>query len=128
NADQDAVFLVWGTMSDYLPVLQAYYPEGISETIPLDTSQYAYQPLTTYTVTRAQIDAHRTVQAAYAPAGGAPVERAEGQVGMVGGAAPPAGLAYPAGATWDGGLIAPAYRAYRFRLTAPAGARLTIDG
>ena len=37
-------------------------------------------------------------------------------------------MTYPLSVQWTGGLVAPAYGTYKFKLLAPAGATLEIDG
>jgi hypothetical protein len=127
-SEKDVIFLVWGDMYQYLPVLHAYYPEGREQvhsySDPRDS--YYYAPLITYRVTHSQIDRHRTLLARFVPSRGQPVERRESVIGL--NRAPPAGLTYPVQATFQGGIVAPSEGSYRFNLTGSAGARLSIDG
>jgi hypothetical protein len=126
NDDRDAVFVVWRTGQEYLPVIKLYYPGG-------DESFYRYGPrghepelFRYYRVKREQIEAGRSVRASYVPARGRAIQRSEGGMGSSG--PPPQGLVYPVKAEWRGELFAPAFGRYRFRLESPGPARLILDG
>jgi len=126
--EKDTVFLVWWPMYGSLPVLQAYYPEGTKETVPLADAAHPAQALIVYTITHRQIDRRRVVRVRYVPASGTAVDRASSAIGLTDAVGLPPGLRYPVRATWDGALVAPASGAYRFELGAPVGAHLMIDG
>jgi hypothetical protein len=127
HGDKDVMFLVWGPMYDYLPVLRAYYPEGREQVHTYSNPQnlYYYPPLITYRVTHAQIDRRRTVLARFEPARGRAVQRRQPSIGVD--RAPP-GLTYPVRTTLTGGIVAPQDGLYRFRVSGPAGTVLSIDG
>jgi hypothetical protein len=128
NGEKDVIFLVWPDMYDYLPVLQAYYPEGRQQSHPFSTPQdnYYYPPLISYLVTHSQMDNHRMLHVRFVSRRGPAVERLEPAVGLA--RPPPSGLTYPVQAGWQGGIVAPANGSYRFRTTGPRGTRLSIDG
>jgi 4-amino-4-deoxy-L-arabinose transferase-like glycosyltransferase len=128
DGERDANFLIWQPMYDYLQVLQAYYPGGKERVIKLGDPEHLTAPLIGYVVTRQQIDRRRTLLAQYRSADGQVIRRREPRIGLSGGALPPPALQYPATATWDGALVAPAYDTYHLTLKALAGSRLTIDG
>jgi streptogramin lyase len=126
NNDRDVVFMVWALNEYYLPVIKAYYPGGEEGKFNFSkdgTSNYLF---TYYRVKKEQLDARRFCVATYTAAGGPARQQPENTFGTS--ATPPAGSTYPAKVTWSGGLVAPAFANYRFRLTAHGSATLTIDG
>ncbi len=128
RGEKDTVFLVWWPMYGSLPVLQAYYPEGTKETVPLADAAHPAQPLIVYTITHQQIDRRRVVRVHYVPASGMAVDHPSLAIGLTDAVGLPPGLRYPVRATWDGAVVAPGTGAYRFELSAPTGAHLMIDG
>jgi 4-amino-4-deoxy-L-arabinose transferase-like glycosyltransferase len=150
---KDVPLLVTSNSSDYLPItdnrgkdvhfvvplsedpmfaaLQSFYPDatkvmlGKPDGTPL---------LAAYHITAEEIDARREVAAVYVSSGGESITRAEQRLGTSGiepgeeASDLPESLAYPANAKWSGGLVAPGYATYHFKLDAPAGATLTLDG
>jgi len=125
SANKDAVFMVWGPMADYLPILQSFYPEGRTEVSPLNAGVGASH-MTAFKVTSQQIDAHRVLRSRYVPEKGVPIEAPADTLGS---SDRPRStqIAYPVSATWDGALVAPAYSIYSFRLSGSDGS-LSIDG
>jgi len=128
HGNKDVAFLIWPVMRDYLPLLQAYYPEGATETIPTGDPGHPSGPMIAFTLKAAEINQHRIVHATYVSAVGKEVKRDEPGVLVSGAAADALPLAYPAQATWQGALVAPAYGLYRLSLEAPVASRLLIDG
>ncbi|HUS15736.1 MAG TPA: PA14 domain-containing protein [Chloroflexia bacterium] len=128
NGDRDVVFMVWEPAGDgqYLPVIQQYYPEGSSAPFNYSPDGQGGHLFTWYRVTKEQIDAQRVLTTTYTPATGPAIIRREANLGS--GDAPPADLAYPVQAQWQGGIVAPAFGRYRFAVEAPAGTQLIIDG
>jgi DNA-binding beta-propeller fold protein YncE len=125
NGDKDVVFEVWDLNKHYLPVLKAYYPDGVQTPFYYSKDGRSNFLFTSYRVTKEQIDAQRFLLASYTPANGPAIERQEPALGS--NSPPPANLSYPVTARWTGGMVAPGYGKYRFRLSSPDQARLMID-
>lgn len=125
NGDQDVVFEVWELNKQYLPIIKAYYPEGVQAPFNYSADGKGNYLFTSYRVTKEQINAQRFMVATYTPATGPAIQRQEKTIGSD--RPPPPDLSYPATASWTGGLVAPAYGKYRFRLSSPATSKLTID-
>jgi DNA-binding beta-propeller fold protein YncE/4-amino-4-deoxy-L-arabinose transferase-like glycosyltransferase len=130
NNGKGAAFIVYPNNADYLPILRAMYPGGTEEQIK-GGDGVAY--FTSYKLTSEQMAAFQMLHAIYTPQGGNPTGREEANLGtatLTGKTAwsPPTGLAYPATATWQGGLVAPAYGTYTFSVQGADDAVLSIDG
>lgn len=126
NGDRDVVFMVWPFNLHYLSAFEQYYPGGEEADFnygPAGSEQAVFRY---YRVKKEQIEARRQTTAAYKGASGQPVERDEPGIGTT--SAPPAGLAYPAQATWTGHVIAPAMGRYHMGITANGQGRLLVDG
>ena len=126
NGDKDAIFMIWDLDRHYGPVIQTYYPNGVIAPFYYSPNQSFNFLFNSFRVTKEQIDAPRYLLATYTPASGPAIQREEHALGPS--LAPPGGLTYPATAAWTGGLVAPAFGRYAFRLDSPAPAELTIDG
>ncbi|MDQ3927644.1 MAG: glycosyltransferase family 39 protein, partial [Chloroflexota bacterium] len=124
NNGKGAAFIVYRPNYDYLPIIRLFYPGGKEEVIK---SADGMERFTSYKISRQQMAGFQALHATYRPKGGRPVERVEPNLGTSpssGEWSSPPGLAYPASATWQGGLVAPAYGAYTFQLSGPPDARL----
>lgn len=128
DANKDVAFIVWQPMYDYLSALRAYYPEGRETQVKVGDPNQQIDPIISYTVSGAAINKHRVVEARYESAQGTVVKQSVPALGLAGGASPPPGLGYPIRATWDGGIVAPAYDTYDFRVVGSPHGRLTVDG
>lgn len=125
--DRDIVFMVWPGNEQYLPVIKAYYPEGVETPFHYGPPGSTSPLFISYRVQKEQLDAQRVLLATYVPASGRTVERRETGLGSAA-KPPPSGLIYPVDARWAGSLIAPAYGLYRFHVESPSDADLSIDG
>jgi hypothetical protein len=125
NEERDAVFVVWGNNSQYLPVIRLHYPGGEEGAFRYGPPGREQEMFRYYLVRREAIDSRRTIAARYRSAAGSEVERVESGPGS---APPPAGLVYPARAEWKGQLFAPAFGRYRFRLESAGAGLLDLDG
>ncbi|MGI8589270.1 MAG: glycosyltransferase family 39 protein [Chloroflexia bacterium] len=132
NNGKGAAFLVYPSNAQYLPIIRAFYPGGSEEAIKGNDGSFIF---TSYKVSSVQMAAFETAHAAYQPAQGAAITRDEPNLGTkrasnAGGGtwAPPAGLAYPVTATWQGGLVAPTYGLYTFVLKGAQTGQLDVDG
>ncbi len=128
NDGKGAAFLVYPDNADYLPLIRLFYPGG-TQTVQRGSDGSAQ--FTSYTLTAAQMAQFQALTATYAPPDGPAITRLEPNLGTVpaaGAWAPPAGLTYPAAATWEGGLVAPRYALYTLALDGGADARLAVDG
>jgi 4-amino-4-deoxy-L-arabinose transferase-like glycosyltransferase len=130
NNGKGAAFLVYNGAGGYLRLAKEYYPGGTEEVI---TTVDGRQRFTLYKLTREQMADFHTVLASYAPVGGGgAVSRYQPGLGTMEGEkgawSPPLGMAYPMNASWEGGLVAPAYGPYTFTLSGTAGTTLEIDG
>jgi DNA-binding beta-propeller fold protein YncE len=130
NNGKGAAFIVYGHNGDYLPMLRVMYPGGIEEPVKSHDGMVQF---TSYKVTREQVAQSQTVHATYTAQGGATLTRDEPSIGNV--QAPgskvlsPPAIAYPATATWQGGLVAPTYGAYTLALDgASEEVTLVLDG
>ncbi|MFL5734786.1 MAG: PA14 domain-containing protein [Chloroflexia bacterium] len=126
NQGRDVVFMVWGNNVHYLPVIKAYYPDGEEGKFDFSKDGSSGNLFTYYRVKKEQLDARRFNVATYTPATGPARQQPEYTFGTQ--SPPPAGITYPAQATWTGGLVAPAFANYQFRLAARGASALTIDG
>ncbi|MEO8348342.1 MAG: PA14 domain-containing protein, partial [Acidobacteriota bacterium] len=124
---RDVVFMVWPNNRQYLPVIKAYYPEGVETPFHYGPPGSTSPLFLSYRVRKEQLDARRVLLATYVPASGRPVERRETVLGSAANP-PPSGLIYPVEARWAGSLIAPEYGLYRFHVESPGGVDLSIDG
>ncbi|HUS15074.1 MAG TPA: glycosyltransferase family 39 protein [Chloroflexia bacterium] len=125
-----AHFLVYPSNAQYLSMLKTYYPNSTTEVTNRPDGTLFF---TAVRVTPADFATRRTVTARYGPPAGPLFERSEPRLGTAGAdaqaaLAPPAGMRYPLGAQWAGGLVVPDYGTYRLAMTAPGGASLEIDG
>lgn len=145
NNGKGAAFIIYQNNAEYLPLLRLYYPGGNEEAI---RSPDGKERFVSYKVTREQLATFQVARATYRPASGDPVTRDEPNIGTerVGPEpapqvqpstsvrapepwTPPAGLAYPLQATWEGGLVAPQYGTYSFLTDGNASdVKLEIDG
>ncbi|HUS16248.1 MAG TPA: PA14 domain-containing protein, partial [Chloroflexia bacterium] len=130
NKGKGAAFLIYGPNADYLPIIRLFYPQGTEEDIKSVDGVHRF---TSYKITKEQMAGIQALTATYTPPGGAAVTRREPNLGtsraadVPGGPwAPPADLAYPAAAAWDGAFVAPSYGLYTFTLKGDG--KLTIDG
>jgi sugar lactone lactonase YvrE len=114
-----AVFMVWPVNQQYLPILEAYYPEGIEEAFHYGHPDLRDPLLVSYRVSRQEIVARRQQLASYQPAVGPRLERREAGLGTLG--PPPPGLSYPVDARWYGAFFAPRFGRYRFQLITGSG-------
>ena len=126
NGDRDIVFMVWDLNKHYLQVIKDYYPGGEEKPFFYSANQDRNFLFTAYRVKREQIDQRRFALATYAPTTGPAIQRQEATFGRS--TAPPANLTYPVQATWQGGLVAPAFGRYRFRMDHAGTGNLIIDG
>lgn len=126
NGQRDAVFMIWGHNSYYMPSIRMYYPEGEEGPFNYSPDRKSNNLFNYYRVTREQLDARRVTRAVYTSASGRAIEREEKNFGLV--EAPPAGLEYPIEATWTGQIVAPAFARYRFEITGSGPGTLVIDG
>jgi 4-amino-4-deoxy-L-arabinose transferase-like glycosyltransferase len=131
NKGKDVHFGVPLPEDPMFEVLQSFYPGATKVTLGKPDGTPV---ITAYHITAEEIDARREVAAVYVSSGGETISRAEKRLGTIGmqaegeGADLPASLAYPVNAKWSGGLVVPGYATYHFKLDAPAGATLTLDG
>ena len=131
NNGKGAAFIVYSNNADYLPLLRLFYPTGQEEVIKGGDGSAIF---TSYKLSREQLAAYQTLHATYTPAGGAAIRRDEPNLGTLPASGqsadwpPPAGLTYPATATWEGGLVAPTYAQYAFGVQATGAFTLTVDG
>ncbi len=132
NGGKGAAFIVYPSNADYLPLIRQFYPGGLEQVI---TGTNGTAIFTSYKLTRQQMAASQSLHVTYTGADGKQVTRAEAGLGTGSDPAsgqppwtPPPGLAYPATAVWQGGLVAPGYGLYTLSLAGPAGAQLAIDG
>jgi hypothetical protein len=128
NGDRDIVFMFWGDNARYIPLIKAYYPSGEEHRYnwrfrPGESEPYL---LSYYRVKSEQIAPMRTTRATYTLATGEPLTQDETAIGSS--SAPPDGLTYPSAATWEAGLVAPAYALYDFRVSGSSLVSLVIDG
>jgi hypothetical protein len=126
DREGDVVFMIWPNNDHYLPILKAYYPDGIESPFRYGPRGQEESLFVSYRVKKEELDARRVALATYSPARGCRIERRETGFGSSG-TLPPAGLIYPAQVHWDGGLVAPGYGPYRFEVKGPAGSNLFID-
>ncbi|MDQ5858089.1 MAG: PA14 domain-containing protein, partial [Acidobacteriota bacterium] len=124
---RDVVFMVWPVNKQYLPVIKAYYPEGVETPFHYGPPDSTSPLFLSYRVRKEQLDARRVLLATYVPASGRTVERREADLGSATNP-PPSGLMYPVEARWAGSMIAPEYGLYRFHLESPGDTDLSIDG
>jgi DNA-binding beta-propeller fold protein YncE/4-amino-4-deoxy-L-arabinose transferase-like glycosyltransferase len=124
NGDRDVVFMVWDLNRHYLPVLRAYYPDGIEE--PFNYNPQGPPLFTSFRVRKEDIESRRVSRAVYTPAQGPAIERQEEGLGTT--VAPPVGLTYPVRTEWAGQLVAPAYGRYKFSLENAGDGALVVDG
>jgi 4-amino-4-deoxy-L-arabinose transferase-like glycosyltransferase len=132
NRDKGLAFIVWGYNERYLPLIRLYYPGGTEEVVKLINDVPRF---TSYRLTPAQTAAFQTLRATYTTTSGRTFNRDEPNLGTQPGAraasqswAPPPEVTYPAQATWQGGLVAPAYGLYRFVLLGGTDIRFEVDG
>ncbi|MGA7732645.1 MAG: glycosyltransferase family 39 protein [Chloroflexia bacterium] len=130
NNGKGVAFLVYNSAGGYLRLAKEYYPGGTEEVI---TTVDGRQRFTMYKLTREQMADFHTVLATYTSASGrGAVSRYQPGLGTLEGSgaawSPPLGMAYPLNASWEGGLVAPAYGPYTFTLSGTASNTLEIDG
>ena len=132
NNGKGAAFLIYPSNAQYLPIIRTFYPGGVEEPVKGNDGSFI---ATGYKVSPAQMAAFQTVPAVYHPAQGANVTRDEPNLGTqrtpnvgTGVWTAPPSLAYPVTATWQGGLVAPAYGLYTFVLKGAQGGQLDVDG
>lgn len=140
-----AAFIIYPNNNIYLPIIKLMYPDGVEEAVKSadDVSRF-----TSYKVSSEKLASFQVVQATYKPQNGSAVTRDEPNLGTDVVARPvlststsspsssqavswaaPSGLNYPAQASWQGGLVAPAYGTYTFTLGGNAKTgKLEIDG
>jgi hypothetical protein len=106
-------------------MLQTYYPGGEVGRFEYGNPGGDNYLLSWYRVPQALLEILYATTATYTTAGNTQIKRVEPGFGTTG--APPE-LTYPASATWTGGIAAPAFARYRFKLAAPGEGRLAIDG
>jgi hypothetical protein len=128
NGDRDVVFMIAESHLAFLPMVKQFYPGGQEEAFSynLRGKEIDNMVITSYRVKREKIDALRMSHVSYTSATGATVDREEPALGST--VSPPDGLTYPVGVTWRGGLVAPAFARYRFRVSGAGGGNLVIDG
>jgi DNA-binding beta-propeller fold protein YncE len=126
NQERDVVFMVWGLNRHYLSVLRTYYPGGAEKEFLYGPPDSPSNLLTSYHVTKEQLEARRQMQATYRPATGEPVERSEGGIGST--TPPPDGLRFPATASWSGSIVAPSMGRYRLAMDAQGDGNLILNG
>ena len=127
NGGKGIAFLVYPWNADYLPILRSFYPGGREEEI---ASADGIPRFRSYKVAPDAMRRLQALTATYRGPDGRTVERAEpnlGTWGAEGAWSPPPGLRYPVLATWEGGIVAPAYGRYTVQLEG-SGASLSIDG
>ncbi len=125
-------FIVYPYNAQYLPLLHLYYPEGVEETVtPID----GVPRFVSYKLSAAQTATLQTLRVTYHGADGHTVARNEPALGtQIGRTAAawnwtaPTGIAYPADAVWEGGLVADSYGFYELTLASAGGATLAVDG
>jgi len=105
-----------------------FYPGG-EETIV--RSSDGIERFTSYKITRKQMSLFQTSHATYRSRD-AVISRDEPNIGTLRSDDAhwtlPIGVTYPVSATWQGGLVAPTYKAYTFYLEGAPDAHLEIDG
>lgn len=125
NDGKAAAFIIYSNNLQYLPTIESYYPNGIEEPVKAIDGTEMFK---SYKLSAAQIEASRTTHAMYKAGDGKQMDRDEQGLGTLStGRAwdPPKGLSYPLRASWQGGLIAPAYGQYTFAVK--GGGQLEID-